>query len=144
MLIFQNSWEKFCNEPLNDLFCCFAGGLVFLSPFSSVFNVYIFVTTLVIFSRAPQALLFTNSVCCFHTSRFKSLTSIHCQQSHNVNSVTFVTRKHMPLEGPIFIMKKPSISLKSWFRFVCSILDYRSAPFQLRNCIQHISIQIVA
>ena len=26
-----------------------------------------------------------------------------CQQSHNVNGVTFVTRKHMSLEGPIFI-----------------------------------------
>ena len=41
---------------------------------------------------------------CFHTSRFKSITSIHCQrplQKHVnnhidiVNGVTFVTRKHM-------------------------------------------------
>ena len=90
VLIFQNSWEKFRNEPLNDnLFCCFAVGLVFLGPFSSVFNVYIFATTLVIiFSRAPQnrtpehhALLFTNSVCCFHTSKLRaSWTSIHCQR----------------------------------------------------------------
>ena len=48
---------------------------------------------------------------CFHTSRFKSITSIHCQrplQKHvnnhidNVNGVTFVTRKHMFPQGPIF------------------------------------------
>ena len=48
---------------------------------------------------------------CFHTSRFKSITSIHCQhplQKHvnnhidNVNGVTFVTRKHMSPQGPIF------------------------------------------
>ena len=48
---------------------------------------------------------------CFHTSRFKSKTSIHCQrplQKHvnnhidNVNGVTFVTRKHMSPQGPIF------------------------------------------
>ena len=100
VLIFQNSWEKFHNEPLNDnLFCCFAVGLVFLGPFSSVFNVYIFVTTLVIFSRAPQtrtlelrALLFTNSVCCFHISKFKSITSIHCQRplQKHVNNHTML------------------------------------------------------
>ena len=50
---------------------------------------------------------------CFHTSRFKSITSIHCQrplQKHvnnhidNVNGVTFVTRKHMSPQGPIFIL----------------------------------------
>ena len=49
---------------------------------------------------------------CFHTSRFKSITSIHCQrplQKHvnnhidNVNGVTFVTRKHMSPQGPIFV-----------------------------------------
>ena len=49
---------------------------------------------------------------CFHTSRLKSITSIHCQrplQKHdnnhidNVNGVTFVTRKHMPSQGPIFL-----------------------------------------
>ena len=48
---------------------------------------------------------------CFHTSRFKSTTSIHCQhplQKHvnnhidNVNGVTFVTRKHVSPQGPIF------------------------------------------
>ena len=48
---------------------------------------------------------------CFLTSRFKSITSIHCQpllQKHvnnhidNVNGVTFVTRKHMSPQGPIF------------------------------------------
>ena len=27
-----------------------------------------------------------------------------CQQSHNVNGVTFVTRKHMSLEGPFFFV----------------------------------------
>ena len=52
-----------------------------------------------------------NLASCFHTSRFKSITSIHCQrplQKHvnnhidNVNGVTFVTRKHMFLQGPIF------------------------------------------
>ena len=41
---------------------------------------------------------------CFHTSRFKSITSTHCQrplQKHvnnhidSVNGLTFVTRKHM-------------------------------------------------
>jgi len=100
VLIFQNSWEKFRDEPLNDnLFCCFAVELVFLGPFSSVFNVYIFVTTLVIFSQAPQtrtpelhALLFTNSVCCFHASKFKSITSIHCQRplQKHVNNHTML------------------------------------------------------
>ena len=49
---------------------------------------------------------------CFHTSRFKSITSIHCQrplQKHvnnhidNVNGVTFVACKHMSPQGPIFI-----------------------------------------
>ena len=49
---------------------------------------------------------------CFHTSRLKSITSIHCQrplQKHvnnhidNVNGVTFVTRKHMSPQGPIFV-----------------------------------------
>ena len=55
VLTFQNSWEKFYNEPLNDnLFCCFAVGLVFLGPFLCVFIVYIFLITLVIFSRAPH------------------------------------------------------------------------------------------
>ena len=48
---------------------------------------------------------------CFHTSRFKSITSIHCQrplQKHVnnhidiVNGVTFVTRKHMSPQGPLF------------------------------------------
>ena len=52
---------------------------------------------------------------CFHTSRFKSITSIHCQrplQKHvnnhidNVNGVRFVTRKHMSLQGPIFCIAK--------------------------------------
>ena len=47
----------------------------------------------------------------FHTSRFKSITCIHCQsplQKHvnnhidNVNGVTFVTRKHMSPQGPTF------------------------------------------
>ena len=50
---------------------------------------------------------------CFHTSRFKSITSIHCQrplQKHvnnhidNVYGVTFVTRKHMFPQGPIFTL----------------------------------------
>ena len=50
---------------------------------------------------------------CFHTSRFKSITSIHCQsqlQKHvnnhidNVNGVTLVTRKHMYPQGPIFVI----------------------------------------
>ena len=47
----------------------------------------------------------------FHASRFKSITSIHCQRplqkyvsNHigNVNGVAFVTRKHMSPQGPIF------------------------------------------
>ena len=50
----------------------------------------------------------------FHTSRFKSVTSIHCQrplQKHvsnhidNVNVVTFVTCKHMSPQGPIFLFQ---------------------------------------
>ena len=53
---------------------------------------------------------------CFHTSRFKSITSIRCQrplQKHvnnhidNVNGVTFVTRKHMSSQGTIFYPWKP-------------------------------------
>ena len=61
---------------------------------------------------------------CFHTSRFKSVISIHCQrplQKHvndhidNVNGVTFVTRKHMSPQGPIFIDIR---SLQCYFR-VC-------------------------
>ena len=43
---------------------------------------------------------------CFHTSRFKSITSIHCQlplqSMSTINGVTFVTRKHMSPQGPIF------------------------------------------
>ena len=48
---------------------------------------------------------------CFHTSRFKTITSIHCQRplqkrvnNHidNVDGVTFNTRKHMSPQGPIF------------------------------------------
>ena len=42
---FSELLGKVSQEPLNDnLFCCFAVELVFLGPFSSVFNVYIFVT----------------------------------------------------------------------------------------------------
>ena len=50
---------------------------------------------------------------CFNMSRFKSIRNIHCQrplQNHvnnhtdNVNGVTFVTRKHMSPEGPIFTL----------------------------------------
>ena len=68
---------------------------------------------------------------CFHTSRFKSITSIHCQrplQKHvnnridNVNGVTFVTRKHMSPQGPIFItcrliqrIKDQSMKSLSWY-----------------------------
>ena len=52
---------------------------------------------------------------CFHASRFKRITSIHCQpplQKHvnnhtdNVNGVTFVTCKHMSPEGPVFSSPK--------------------------------------
>ena len=50
---------------------------------------------------------------CFHSSRFNSITSIHCQrplQKHvnnhidNVIGVTFVTRKHMSTQRPIFFI----------------------------------------
>ena len=59
---------------------------------------------------------------CFHTSRFKSITSIHCQlplQEHvnnhidNVNGVTFVTRKHMSPQGPIFVWSKQVVRFDS-------------------------------
>ena len=52
-----------------------------------------------------------NQPSCFHTSRFKSIRSIHCQrplQKHVnnhmdiVNGVTFVTRERMSPQGPIF------------------------------------------
>ena len=54
---------------------------------------------------------------CVHTIRFKSITSIHCQRPLRkhvnnhidiVNGVTFVTRKHMSPQGPIFL---PSLLL---------------------------------
>jgi len=50
---------------------------------------------------------------CFHTSRFKGITSIHRQRplqkkvnnhTDNVNGVTFVTRKLISPEGPIFFI----------------------------------------
>ena len=59
---------------------------------------------------------------CFHTSRFKSITSIHCQrplQKHVnnhidiVNGVTFVTRKHMSPQGPIFFLTWCKLSAQS-------------------------------
>ena len=54
-----------------------------------------------------------NPPSCFHKSRFKSITSIHCQrplQKHvnnhidNVNGLTFVTCKHMSPQGPVFVV----------------------------------------
>ena len=61
---------------------------------------------------------------CCHMSRFKSITSIHCQrplQKHvnnhidNVNGVTFVTCKHMSPQGSIFLGRGPlDLFVKNW------------------------------
>ena len=62
-----------------------------------------------------------NLLSCFHTSRFKSITSIHCQrplQKHvnnhidNFNGVTFITRKHMSPQGPIFLLVNIKVQVR--------------------------------
>ena len=69
---------------------------------------------------------------CFHTSRFKSITSIHCQRplqklvnNHidSVNGVTFVTRKHMSPQGPIFFNGRVLFSI--WQALHLSLVDIK-------------------
>ena len=74
---------------------------------------------------------------CFHTSRFKSITSIHCQrplQKHvnnhidNVNGVAFITRKHMSPQRPIFFPVKVIL-----FVFVYITIQVISIPKKKEN-----------
>ena len=55
--------------------------------------------------QKPHAVFICKTAMLFVHSKHSLSTPIRktCQQSHNVNDVTFATRKHMSPEGPIFV-----------------------------------------